>query len=241
MSPNTFPYREILGALNYLAQCTRPDLTYTVSYLSKFSSCHDDSHHKAINHVLRYLNHTREEGISYSDKIALTPYGMSDATWGSDVDNSRSVSGHIFFLGGGPITWSSKSQKTVALSSAESEYVAMCAAAKEAIHLNQLLPELDDSIYSRDNCMLIYGDNTACIAIAKDPVMHERQKHFDLKLHFVREAVYNKKLRMEYIETEYNAADLLTFGPDLVIPDRELHIAVLSSLIAASFNFLPFL
>jgi hypothetical protein len=207
---NKFPYREIIGALNYLSQCTRPDLTFAVSYLAKFSNCHNDTHHKAIMHVLRYLHHTREEGITYSTEWPLEPYGLSDATWGSDMENSRSVSGHIFCLGGGPVSWSSKSQTTVALSSAESEYVAICSAAKEALHLKQFLPEIDDESYSANHCITIYGDNTACIAIAREPVMHERQKHFDLKLHFVREGIYRKDINLEYIDTRINASDLLT-------------------------------
>jgi len=207
---NKFPYREIIGALNYLSQCTRPDLTYAVSYLSKFSNCHDESHHKAVKHVLRYLMHTSDEGITYTKEASLTTYGMSDATWGSDLDNSRSVSGHVFFLGGGPISWFSKSQKTVALSSAESEYVAICAAAQEALHLKNFLPEIDHEIYDANECITIYGDNTACIAIAKEPVMHERQKHFDLKLHFIREALYRKELNLKYIDTQINVADLMT-------------------------------
>ena len=205
-----FPYREIIGALNYLAQYTRPDLAFAVSYLAKFSNCHDETHHKAVVHVLRYLRDTKDEGISFTKDVPLEAYGFSDATWGSDVDNSRSVSGYVFYLGGGPITWSSKSQQTVALSSAESEYVAMCSAAKEAIHLKHFLPEVDETIYDRKKPITIYGDNTACIAIAKDPVLHERQKHFDLKLHFVRESIYRKEIELKYIETNYNVADLLT-------------------------------
>jgi hypothetical protein len=207
---HSFPYREIMGALNYLAQCTRPDLTYAVSYLSKFSNCHDQSHHKAVSHVLRYLKHTRTEGISYSKSASIKPYGYSDATWGSDLETSRSVSGYIFYLGGGPISWSSKAQKTVALSSAESEYVAMCAAAQEALHLRNFLPEIDKELYKCEEPLTIFGDNTACLAIAKDPVMHSRQKHFDLKLHFVREAISRKELDLHYIDTELNVADLLT-------------------------------
>ena len=135
---------------------------------------------------------------------------MSDATWGSDNENSRSVSGYIFCMGGGPVCWSSKSQTTVALSSAESEYVATCSAAKEALHLKHVLPELDDTLFNANSSIVIYGDNTACIAIAREPVMHERQKHFDLKLHFVREAIYRKDIALEYIETSLNASDLLT-------------------------------
>ena len=207
---SNFPYREILGSLNYLSQCTRPDLTFAVSYLSKYSNCHNATHHKAIMHVLRYLHHTREEGITYSTEYPLEPYGMSDATWGSDNENSRSVSGYIFCMGGGPVCWSSKSQTTVALSSAESEYVATCSAAKEALHLKHVLPELDDTLFNANSSIVIYGDNTACIAIAREPVMHERQKHFDLKLHFVREAIYRKDIALEYIETNLNASDLLT-------------------------------
>jgi hypothetical protein len=207
---NAFPYREIVGSLNYLAQCTRPDLTFAVSYLSKFSNCHTEAHHRAVMHVLRYLNHTSEEGVSYSRHFSMHTYGLSDATWGSDVDNSRSISGYIFFMGGGPIVWSSKGQKTVALSSAESEYVALCAAAQEALHLRQFLPEIDSNLLDIRKPITIYGDNTACIAIAKDPIMHERQKHFDLKLHFVREAISRREIEVEYIETNNNIADLLT-------------------------------
>lgn len=78
------------------------------------------------------------------------------------------------------------------------------------MHLKNFLPEIDHEIYDVNECITIYGDNTACIAIAKEPVMHERQKHFDLKLHFIREALYRKELNLKYIDTQINVADLMT-------------------------------
>jgi hypothetical protein len=204
-----FPYREIIGKLMYLMLCTRPDIAYAVSFLSKFNSCHGSAHHTAVMHLLRYLLTTKDLCITYGPgPIDLT--GFSDASWGSDVDTRRSVTGYVFFIAGGPVSWKSKQQTTVALSSAEAEYMALCDAAKEAVHLRWLLQDIDPVFKASGKPAIIFEDNTACIALASNPVLHERTKHIDMRYHFVRERIVSKEISVHFVGTDLMLADLLT-------------------------------
>jgi len=191
MSPKTaeeweeaeqYPYREVAGSLMYLMVSTRPDIAFAVSCLSKYMNCHGKGHHTAADHLLRYLKGTVDIGLTYGVSKDLVPLGFCDADWGSDVDTRRSTTGFIFYMAGGPVCWKCKSQPTVALSSSESEYMALAMAAQEAVHLILLSSELG---VSSDKPLLIWEDNTGAIAIAGNPISHERTKHIDLRHHFI--------------------------------------------------------
>jgi hypothetical protein len=158
-----FPYREIIGKVMYLMLCTRPDIAFAVSFLSKFNSCHGSEHHKGVIHLMRYLMTTKDMCITYGQQ-PIDLMGFSDASWGADVDTRRSVTGYVFFIAGGPISWKSKQQTTVALSSAEAEYMALCDAAKEAIHLRWLVQDISPIYKSSAKPAIIFEDNTACIS-----------------------------------------------------------------------------
>jgi hypothetical protein len=138
------------------------------------------------------------------DNIKLT--GYSDSDWANDISMRKSISGYIFYLADGVISWSSKRQATVALSSTEAEYMAISHATREAIWLRTLLKELG---YSQ-NTTTIFEDNQSSIAIAKNPIHHARTKHIDIQHHFIWEKVETGELELIYIPTEEMRADALT-------------------------------
>jgi hypothetical protein len=145
-----------------------------VNYLSRFLSCHDNSHHQAALQVLRYLKGSPDYGITYSRSGNSSLIGYSDSDWASDIETRRSVTGFVFLLAGGPISWSSKCQPTVALSSTEAEYMALAMTCCEGIFLKRLLGQLGLPIVP----LTLLGDNQSSLALVRNPVLHSRTKHF---------------------------------------------------------------
>ena len=135
----------------------------------------------------------------------LTCY--ADASWASDLDTRRSTTGYLFKLNGNLISWKSQRQTTVALSSTEAEYMGLCAAVQEAIWLKRLLKEL--KVYP-DATVLIHQDNQGAIALAKNPVFHQRTKHIDIRYHFTREKIEEAEVEICYTSTDKMHADFLT-------------------------------
>jgi hypothetical protein len=133
--------------------------------------------------------------------------GFSDADWAGDLDSRRSTTGFLFKFGDFPVCWKSKRQPTVALSTAEAEYMSLASAGQTAIWFRQLLADLG---FRQDKATVIFEDNQGCIAMAKNPVSHERTKHIDIKYHFIRELVSNETIKVEYLSTEEMEADILT-------------------------------
>jgi hypothetical protein len=205
-------YQRIVGSLMYLMTGTRPDLAFSVSILSQFNARPSQAHYNAAIRVLRYLRGTHDYGLTYrstqyspnNDKVIL--YGYSDADWANDVTSRRSVTGYVFYCCGGVISWSAKRQPTTALSSTEAEYMALTQATKEAIWLRRLLLELGFP----QQITTIFEDNQSTIALAKNPVHHQRTKHIDVRHHFVREQVEIGSIQLEYIPTTDMIADALT-------------------------------
>ena len=135
-------YQSLIGSVMYLSVCTRPDITYSVSNLAKFSQHPTEEHWTGAKRLLRYLKRTANLRILYTRKKAGELRGYTDADWGGDQDSRRSTSGYVFLRAGGAVSWKSRKQQTVALSTAEAEYVAASAAAQEAIWLRKLLTDL---------------------------------------------------------------------------------------------------
>ena len=144
-----------------------------------------------------------------SDKESKLPtlIGYSNANWGNDINTQQSTMGYIFYLSGGAISWSSKCQATVALSSTEAEYMALTQATKEAIWLRSLLAELN---YTQECPTTLFEDNQSAIALARNPVHHARSKHIDIQHHFVREKIESKEIEISYMATDEMIADALT-------------------------------
>jgi hypothetical protein len=134
-------YQSMVGSLMYLMVCTRPDIAYALSQVSQFSNKPTSIHESAVKRIFRYLRHTSEVGLTFSgSKLKLE--GYSDADWGASEDR-KSISAYIFMLCNAAISWSSRKQSTTALSTTESEYMAMVQALKEIIWIQRLLHELD--------------------------------------------------------------------------------------------------
>ena len=202
-------YRSLVGSLLFIGKQTRPDILHIVNQLSRFLDKPNESHWKAAKHVLRYLKGTIDLRLTFLKNSNSDIIGDSDADWSGDLNDRKSTTGYYFkFEGnGGAISWEVKKQPTVALSSAEAEYQAMAAAVQEAIYLRALL---EDFGLPMKKPIDIGEDNQSCIKMCHNPVMHKRSKHIDTKLHFIRERVENKEVKIHYVPTEEMTADILT-------------------------------
>jgi len=203
--PNeNLPFQNIIGSLMYLAVWTRPDISYSTSFLSQFNTCYDEEHYKAAKRVLRYLKGTMDYCLFFSnDQLDLE--GFVDADWGGDISDRKSYTGYVFKLSGSAVSWESKKQRTVALSSAEAEYMGISEATKEAIFLQSLLKLTEDV-----KCITLYNDNQSAQKLALNQRYHSRTKHIDIRHHFIREAVESQHIDLKYIPTDMMIADVLT-------------------------------
>ena len=201
-------YQSIVGSLLYLSTRTRPDITFAVGLVARYCSDPTSQHLTAVKRILRYLQGTLKHGLLFRRSDSSNIIGYSDADWGGDRDDSKSTTGYLFQIGGTSISWQSKKQTCVALSTAEAEYVALSAAAQEAVWLKQLNQDLTRT----DAPIKIFEDNQSAIAIAKNPQFHGRVKHISIKYHFVREQVNNKNIALKYCRTSDMIADMLTKG-----------------------------
>ena len=204
---NNLPYRQLVGSLMYLANTSRPDIAFSASYLSQFNHCYDTSHWKAAKHVLRYLKNTKTLCLIY-EAGSQTLVGHCDADWGSDATDRRSNGGYTFFIGQNLVSWSSRKQRTTALSSSEAEFVSMTEATKEAKWLKNLLVEL--GFTDKKSSVTIHADNQGAIFMANNKVTSERSKHIDIKHFFIREEIERGSVNLEYIPSKENIADTLT-------------------------------
>jgi len=201
-------YRSIIGSLRYIVN-TRPDLAYSVGVVSRYMEAPNKEHWAAVKHILRYLKVTASYGCKYVRGTDLKPKltGFSDSDFAGDVEDRKSTTGVIFFLGNNLITWVSQKQKIVTLSSCEAEYVAAAAAACQGVWLCRLIGDL---IGKELAPVKMFMDNMSAIALSKNPVHHERSKHIDTKFHFIRECVEDGKVQVDHVGTAGQLADILT-------------------------------
>lgn len=206
------PYRQIVGSLLYLSSGTRPDISFAVGHVCRFLQNPGLKHWEAVKTILRYLQGTKDYGIKLGGKHQPLR-GLVDSDHAGDIDTRRSTTGYVFLLNGGPISWNSKLQSTVALSSTEAEYMALSAATQEALWLKGILESLQYKPVSES--VQILGDNQGSIKLAKNPNNHQRTKHIDVRHHFIRGAISDKQICVDHIPTEINGSDLLTkpLGP----------------------------
>jgi hypothetical protein len=199
------PYREAVGALNWAALATRPDIAFAVSTVARFSANPGPAHWDAVKRVFRYLAGTRDLWLSYGEtKCALE--GFADAD-GSMTEDRRAVSGYAFLIDGGAVSWSSKKQELVSLSTTESEYVAATHGMKEALWLRSLLGDIFAPVQGPTT---LFSDNQSAIALTRDHQYHPRTKHIDVRYHFIRWVVEKGSLRLVYCPTADMVADALT-------------------------------
>ena len=203
-------YRSVLGGLVHIMNWTHPELAYSVSVASMFMSNPGVTHFAFLMLVLQYCIGVQDKALVFrpwGQKLAEW-IGYSDSDYASD-ESRRSRTGYCWFFCGNLISWCSKLQHSVTLSTAESEYQALCSAAQEMIWLTRLSAEMG---FPSATTTTLYSDNKACIAIAHNPVQHKYTKHIDIKLHFIRELIERKVVNVVYIETAANVADIFTKG-----------------------------
>lgn len=204
------PYRALIGSLLYLTTCTRPDLTHSVATLSRFSSNPGPRHWFGALRILRYLKKTQSLPLIFrkspnsSESLQIT--GSSDANWGNDLKGRKSIHGYIISLHGCPISWTSKKQTFVALSSTESEYVGLSEAVREIKWLSTFIKEFDIPV----GTPILYGDNSASIFIANSTSMDNRVKGIDIKYHFIKDEIAHKNVILKRVPTQQNVADIFT-------------------------------
>ncbi len=212
----SIPYRKAVGKLLYIAIASRPDIAFSVGYLSQFVTAYNHSHWNAVKHLLRYLQGSRHQTITYTKSdipynkgCKAIPVGYCDADWGGSIINRKSTSGYVFTLAGGPIMWSSKAQSTVALSSTEAELNALSETVKQALYIRKFFEPLD---INSSQPVPLWNDNQSSLCIATQPqyVFLARMKHYDIKLHHLRDTIAKGLITLQYCPTEIMPADLLT-------------------------------
>lgn len=201
-------YRSIVGKLNYLASTTRPDLMFSLSYLSQFTRCPHRSHMEALKRVVRYLSGTYSMGLKYNKSGPLLE-AFCDSDWAGSPDR-RSYTGYVIKMSGGSVGWEAKKQPTIALSSTEAEYMALTSAAKELLHLDNLIAELNIGELYDPGEMILKIDNKGAMALATNNGYSPRTKHIDVRHHFVRELCEGNVLKLEYVCSKENVADICT-------------------------------
>ena len=203
-------YREVVVSFVYAMTGTRPDLSFIVTKLSQRLSNPGKGEWILIKQVLRYIKGTLDYKLSFSkSKNGLKLVAYSDSDWASSEDDRRSVTGYYFSLNedGPAVSWKTRKQPTVALSTCEAEYMALSSTVQEAVYLNQVLVDLKQNSYEP---ILINEDNQGTIAMVKNPVKHNRSKHIDIKFHFIRDYLLRGKISVNYVQSENNIADLMT-------------------------------
>jgi len=204
-------YRVIVGSLLYLACWTRPDISFAVSELSRFVADPGQTHMQAAKRVLRYLRGTKDLGLKYTrpaGNLLNRLCGYVDSDWAGCLDTRKSTTGYVLLLNGAVVSWKSKRQNVVALSSAEAEFMAASSLVQEVIYIRKFLLNLG---FPQESATEIGEDNRTCIAWSEGSVGgSDRAKHIDLRQHFVHEAVQRKILALHPVKSEDNLADILT-------------------------------
>lgn len=201
-------YKQIVGALIYIMTATRPDISYTVTKLSQYMHNARKCHMVMAKHALRYLRGTINEKLTFRKSGPLNITGFCDADW-ANSDDRKSITGYCFQISttGPLISWKSRKQPTVALSTCEAEYMSLVSAAQEGKYLISIINEITSSNLRKFH---LFGDNQGAIALAKNPIKHQRSKHVDIKYHFIRDEITKENLVIDYVPSENNVADMFT-------------------------------
>src|ERR1700730_2169630 len=203
------PYLQAVGSLMYLAVATCPDIAYAVGVLARVSKNPGLAHWKAVKHLFHYLKGTMDLKLTYapdpsSPELFTT---FSDADHAGNPDNGRSTGGYVVKMGTGAISWSSRLQGIVALSTTEAEYVAATSAGQETLWLCNLFQEMG---YPISGPSALYLDSASALAVAKNPEHHGRMKHLDLRFYWLRDEVEKGTISLGHVSTSAMPADILT-------------------------------
>ncbi|XP_071740905.1 uncharacterized mitochondrial protein AtMg00810-like [Rutidosis leptorrhynchoides] len=206
-------YRSLAGALQYLT-FTRPDIAYAVHQICLFMHDPREQHFSALKRILRYIKGTLDLGLQLfaSSTTSFTAY--SDADWAGFPSTRRSTSGYCVFLRNNLLSWSSKRQLMPSRSSAEAEYRGVANVVAETCWLRNLLRELQCPLFS---ATIVYCDNVSAVYMSGNPVQHQRTKHVEIDIHFVRDLVTQGHARFLHVPPRYQYADIFTKGLPTVL------------------------
>jgi hypothetical protein len=199
-------YRRIVGSLIYMT-ITRPNLSYAVGVVSQFMQTPQKPHLDAVRRILRYIKHILQCGIFYEAKSQLQVHGYTYVDWVGNVLDRRSTSGFMFSFGSGVISWSSKKQPTIDLSSTKVEYRGTTIIACEVVWLEKILSNLGLSV---DVPIIIYCDNISSIILVNNLIYHAKTKHIEVHYHFIREKVLAKEIDLIDVSTKDQVVDIFT-------------------------------
>ncbi len=201
------PYREAVGCLMYIMVLSRPDIAFAVSQVAQHCQNPGPAHWKGVQRIFSYLHGTSDYGLCFNGNDHDELIGYTDADYAGDLDTRKSTSGYAFIYQGGAVSWASRRQRCTSLSTTESEFVAACEAAKEAVWIQRLLSEIK-------NCEVktvqIRCDNQSSISLIRNPEHHQKTKHIEVKYFFVRDQQKAGRIDVTYIGTEDQLADMLT-------------------------------
>jgi hypothetical protein len=203
---NKEQYQRLVGKLIYLSH-TRPDIAYAVNVVSQYMQNPSEAHMDAVIRIIRYLKYAPSRGLMFYKNNHLNVEGYTDADWAGSLSDRRSTSGYFTFVGGNLVTWRSKKQKVVALSSAEAEFRGMSKGLCELLWLKRLLTEIG---FEPKTEMKLFCDNKAAIEISHNPVQHDRTKHIEVDRHFIKQNLEGKIIKFPFVRSEDQLADMLT-------------------------------
>jgi hypothetical protein len=199
-------YRQLIGSLMYMIH-TRPYICYALIAMNQFMAESRQRHWVEAKHILRYPKGTITYGLRYTSSGGLFLHGYANANWaGSPVDR-KSTSEYCFGLRSVVISWSSRKQGSIAQSTAEAEYIAASDVSKEAVWLRKLVSGL---FGDKLETTMVHCDNQSCIKLTENTVFHDRSKHIDMKYHYIQGLVQRKTVKLQYIATSEQVADILT-------------------------------
>jgi hypothetical protein len=204
--PEGHRYLELVGSLQYLATTTRPDIAQAVGVLSRLRGQPTTSHWNGAIRVLRYLNCTKEMGITYTNSGDDELVGYVDADFAGDLDGRKSTTGFVLLLNGSAVSWCSKKQSSVATSTVEAEFIATAAAVKEVMWMGGMLEELGVAVKT----VKLFCDNQGAIQHLKNHIVSKFSKHISISYHYAREKVAWGQIEPVYVATSENVADMFT-------------------------------
>lgn len=199
-------YKQMVGSLMY-ATATRPDIMYSVSQVSRFMENPKELHFQAVKRIIRYLKGTCEFGLFYQRNGGKDLIGYTDSDYANDIEDRKSTSGYVFMMSEAAISWSSKKQPVVSLSTTEAEFIAAAASSCQAVWIRRILEAVGRN---QTSPTVIYCDNSSTIKLSKNPVMHGRSKHIDVRFHFLRDLTKNETVELKHCSSQEQVADVMT-------------------------------
>jgi hypothetical protein len=218
-------YASVVGMLMYLAANSRPEIAFAVHQCARFTHSPKQSHAKAVKQIVRYLAGTKDQGMTLKPKrdLAVDCYVDADfaGLWKAEDDQDplcvKSRTGYVLMLANCPLSWVSKMQTEIAVSTMEAEYIALSQAMRDLIPLRELVKEVARSLGKDRNFITrtyskVFEDNNGALTLANVPRMTPRSKHIAVKYHFFRSHVQRGEIKVVKVDTKQQIADIMTKG-----------------------------